>query len=132
MFKFLIIFNFFGLILSDEASRFRCFEEPYLGSGSDRYIANLHVGRFYHHILKCAKVFTDELIDQDHPMRQCIWLDNLDYCSKTVFKNVDCKHQINKLIQDSIQELEDQGKRVPICFHKAVEAAKETVNIIEF
>ena len=45
---------------------------------------------------------------------------------------MDCKHQINKLIQDSIQELEDQGKRVPICFHKAVEAAEETVNIIEF
>ena len=136
MFKFLIILSLFGLINSEATFDFKCFDQPILG-GNGKYIGGLHVGQFYHHILNCAKVFTDELIDPDHPMKQCIWIDNLDYCTKTVFKNVDCGDEIERLIIDTIQELQDQGKRVPNCFRKArnrqsMKAAEETVNVIQY
>ena len=130
MFKFLIILSLFGLINSETIFDFKCFDHQITG----RYIGDLHVGQFYHHILNCAKVFTDELIDPDHPMKQCIWLDNLDYCTKTVFKNVDCGDEIHKLITDTVQELKDQGKHIPNCFYKARnhQSMEETVNVIQY
>ena len=130
MFKFLIILSLFGLINSEATFDFKCFDQKITG----RYIGGLHVGQFYHHILNCAKVFTDELIDSDHPMKQCIWLENLDYCTKTVFKNVDCSDEIDKLITDTVQELKDQGKHIPNCFYKARnhQSMEETVNVIQY
>ena len=129
MFKYLIIWNILGLIIIGTESKAvtkSCYDYGY-------YIPNEPTGREkigeyrrpfyrlilksdYHLILQCAKEFTDALIDKDHPIRPCIWQDNLKYCSNTVFANVDCRNEVNKLVQFTIEELQNQGKKVPMCF----------------
>ena len=113
MFKIHIILTLFGLIINGSAIR----TENCFSKNGHTTVVNGYLGaQNYHLILKCAKEFTDALIDKDHPIRPCIWQDNLKYCSNTVFANVDCRNEVNKLVQFTIEELQNQGKKVPMCF----------------
>ena len=123
MLKLLIILNIFGLIIIgtesktvvpsrgclDVADPFSSFEPPL---------------KFYHLVLACAKRLTEIVVSPDLPYKQCIWLDNLKYCTKRYIENenVDCSEEIRRMIRDSIDEQNaQQGKWEPRCFSRFVE-----------
>ena len=123
MFKLLMILNIFGLIItgteSKETATRSCLEVPHLNPRS--YYAPL---QFFHLVLKCAKHLTETIVYQDQPFKQCIWLENLKYCSN-IFKeneNVDCSEEIKKLILHLIDEQTNnyQKEWPPSCFMQFV------------
>ena len=123
MLKLLIILNIFGLILIGTESK-NVVESRSCLDVEDPDPTLEPPLQFYHLVLRCAKRLTEIVVSPDLPYKQCIWLDNLKYCTKRYIENenVDCSEEIRRMIRDSIDEQRtQQGKWEPRCFQRFVE-----------
>ena len=118
MFKILIILHLF-FVTGSLSQPLTCDDlATYIGRNVNVIRIEGHYATFYQVILKCAKDLTDAIVNPDEPYRQCIWMDNLQHCANEKFKNIDCGPRFVQLIQNIIEELKYQNKRVPKCYLK--------------